>query len=412
MRTPEEIGKFQAQIEAAGLSLTSTRSNAAMLQFKNGDEAASCLEKAVKREEVARQSWIDNALDPWCKRHGISREQALSIAFDDGSFDPQNPSKDRVTMKSLFEWGGQQNDFAGYLMRNSKLAYDTKQIAAELTATALGKSYYGNALRLAKDIHCLTPQDRSVLDRYATGANAGTDHVHLQEIAIKIAAINSPYAEEDHPVREVLYTTEQRDQIAANFYTYLLRDVGVEKIEIIEQRNRDEKDPAICHSHDFVDANMTMLEAFVDVMGFEPDLRSATQSELWNDAWNFAKSAMKETSNVVLEASSPLDMPSVETVYRARVDFRYPAGSPDESAEQYYGRKRQLDTAIDDVVQGVPGLKAAVHIGIAKVAPYIDLEHSDKNNVYRAACKAVAAVREHGGAVVFQEPAVSDAPAP
>ena len=157
---------------------------------------------------------------------------------------------------------------------------------------------------------------------------------------------------------------------------------------------------------------MTMLEAFVDVMGFEPDLRSATQSELWNDAWNFAKSAMKETSNVVLEASSPLDMPSVETVYRARVDFRSPACSPDESAEQYNGRKRQLDTAIDDVVQGVPGLKAAVHIGIAKVAPYIDLEHSDKNNVYRAACKAVAAVREHGGAVVFQEPAVSDAPAP
>ncbi len=68
------------------------------------------------------------------------------------------------------------------------MPYDSKQIAVELTATALGKSHFGNALRVAKDIPGVTPEDRSVLDRFATGANSASDGWRLQEIANKIVA--------------------------------------------------------------------------------------------------------------------------------------------------------------------------------------------------------------------------------
>lgn len=64
--------------------------------------------------------------------------------------------------------------------------YGLKQIAKELTATALGDAYYGNALRVAKDLPGLTDPDRALLDRYATGTQSGTDHVCLQVLASQI----------------------------------------------------------------------------------------------------------------------------------------------------------------------------------------------------------------------------------
>jgi hypothetical protein len=65
-------------------------------------------------------------------------------------------------------------------------AYTLSRIAKELDDTALGKAYYGNALRVAKDIPGVTAEERALLDRYATGAQRGTDHVGLQDLAIKL----------------------------------------------------------------------------------------------------------------------------------------------------------------------------------------------------------------------------------
>ncbi len=64
--------------------------------------------------------------------------------------------------------------------------YSLKRIAWELERTALGDGFYGNALRVAKDMPGTTPEDRSVLDRYATGTQTGTDHVHLQWLAQRL----------------------------------------------------------------------------------------------------------------------------------------------------------------------------------------------------------------------------------
>lgn len=67
--------------------------------------------------------------------------------------------------------------------------YNLACIAWELERTAVGDGFHGNALRVAKDIPGLTNEDRALLDRYATGINGGTDHVALQDLALRIDEI-------------------------------------------------------------------------------------------------------------------------------------------------------------------------------------------------------------------------------
>ena len=64
--------------------------------------------------------------------------------------------------------------------------YNEKRIAWELERTALGDGFYGNALRVAKDLPGIAAEDRAVLDRVATGMSRSTDHVALQAIASRI----------------------------------------------------------------------------------------------------------------------------------------------------------------------------------------------------------------------------------
>lgn len=75
---------------------------------------------------------------------------------------------------------------AGQPPGGSAFKYSHKRIGWELERTAMGDGFYGNALRVAKDIPGITAEERSVLDRYAEGRHCGTDHVALQEIAMKI----------------------------------------------------------------------------------------------------------------------------------------------------------------------------------------------------------------------------------
>lgn len=72
----------------------------------------------------------------------------------------------------------------------------------------------------------------------------------------------------------------------------------------IRQRNAEEGDPNVCHTHDFFDANMAMQEAFIRVLGREPftpcDVEdgicpeSIVESDgaMWNEAWHQAMPAL------------------------------------------------------------------------------------------------------------------------
>lgn len=59
----------------------------------------------------------------------------------------------------------------------------------------------------------------------------------------------------------------------------------------MNERNKMEENPSICHSHDFCDANMAMLEAWDRVVRTEYDMNTQTHDDLWNAAWTIAKAA-------------------------------------------------------------------------------------------------------------------------
>jgi hypothetical protein len=69
--------------------------------------------------------------------------------------------------------------------------YNLHRVAWELERTALNDGFYGNALRVAKDIAGITDDERALLDRYATGGNQSMDHCALQRLAMKIADLGS-----------------------------------------------------------------------------------------------------------------------------------------------------------------------------------------------------------------------------
>lgn len=77
-------------------------------------------------------------------------------------------------------------DMARIAREALRYPYNAARIAWELERTAMGDGFHGNALRVAKDIPGLTDADRTLLDRYATGRNSGTDHVALQDLALRI----------------------------------------------------------------------------------------------------------------------------------------------------------------------------------------------------------------------------------
>lgn len=77
-------------------------------------------------------------------------------------------------------------------------------------------------------------------------------------------------------------------KIAMLFSYELRRALDECELKIVVFENEREKNPAICHSHDFCDANMLMHSAFVAVVGHEPDLMN-DDLNIWNAAWDLAK---------------------------------------------------------------------------------------------------------------------------
>lgn len=69
------------------------------------------------------------------------------------------------------------------------MAYDLEAIANELTETALGNSFHGNALYVAKDIPELTADERWVIKRWLNGSQWRHDWRDLQGVANKLKAL-------------------------------------------------------------------------------------------------------------------------------------------------------------------------------------------------------------------------------
>lgn len=81
------------------------------------------------------------------------------------------------------------------------------------------------------------------------------------------------------------------ETLALEFSQGLHAYLTPEQMSEVVERNKNETDPNICHSHDFCDANMFLHEVF---MAYGMDVADEGGMErygpLWDQAWNLAKS--------------------------------------------------------------------------------------------------------------------------
>ena len=87
--------------------------------------------------------------------------------------------------------------------------YNHKRIGWELERTAMGDSYYGNALYSAMDFYFLNKREKDCLHRYMHGSETPNDRFVLQDIANKVYF--EPEAEQVQPVKqEPVYAFRRR----------------------------------------------------------------------------------------------------------------------------------------------------------------------------------------------------------
>ena len=84
-----------------------------------------------------------------------------------------------------------------------------------------------------------------------------------------------------------------KEQLAQEFTNVLSRWLSSEEWDEMVERNKNEKNPSICHSHDFCDANMAILTAFANLTG-DAKYDINKHSDFFNDAWNIAKASWKK----------------------------------------------------------------------------------------------------------------------
>jgi len=85
--------------------------------------------------------------------------------------------------------------------------------------------------------------------------------------------------------------------IAAAFLAQLHEEIGPARFRHVVLLNRKEKKGSgVCHSHDFCDANMTMLAACEKVVGPHFDNTEDNHTALWNAAWSLAFNWMRRAS--------------------------------------------------------------------------------------------------------------------
>jgi len=78
-------------------------------------------------------------------------------------------------------------------------------------------------------------------------------------------------------------TPEWTETLARNFAFALKADIGLARLAVVVERNHEETDPSVCHSHDFTDANQVMIDVL------ETDEFSPEDCELINAVWELAK---------------------------------------------------------------------------------------------------------------------------
>lgn len=86
----------------------------------------------------------------------------------------------------------------------------------------------------------------------------------------------------------------QKQTLAEEFARLIRRDLSAAQLKKVNSTNAKTKD--YCASHTFIDSNMTMAEAFHNIVKRAPDIGGDTPESqkdigLWNEAWQIAVDA-------------------------------------------------------------------------------------------------------------------------
>lgn len=122
----------------------------------------------------------------------------------------------------------------------------------------------------------------------------------------------------------------------------------------VVQRNREDADDRVCHTHDFIDANVVMGGAFKEVVGRESEPASEVDAELWNDAWYLAKrrdfgTSVTGVAPTIHEHSSEEEVAHLADSYEHHGsvtvgDFKL----ADDVVSELKRRWHRVETAVDD----------------------------------------------------------------
>lgn len=103
----------------------------------------------------------------------------------------------------------------------------------------------------------------------------------FDELAFAISSIVI-YDKDEMPRDEAV------SKIATEFANVLRKWLGPVQFAKMQRRNMKSEEN-VCASHDFCDANMAMAEAFETVLNREPNVSNASDTAIWNAAWDKAK---------------------------------------------------------------------------------------------------------------------------
>lgn len=114
----------------------------------------------------------------------------------------------------------------------------------------------------------------------------------MSQIRDKLAPILEAVANPNPLSTPAPMTKDTHTSIATHFVDHLAAYVGEDAMREIAKRNAEEREPMVCHTHDFADANVFMDAAF-KAHGVQGDgehgLSMVDNAQDWNAAWAIAR---------------------------------------------------------------------------------------------------------------------------
>lgn len=77
--------------------------------------------------------------------------------------------------------------------------------------------------------------------------------------------------------------------LSSEFSKLLTTELSTEQLQDVVRLNNTELYADCCASHNFLDANEVMSEAFVSLFGRQIDLQNPKELTVWNEAWDLSK---------------------------------------------------------------------------------------------------------------------------